>query len=122
MKKNIYIQGVLMKPYGDWKKLKNSMIMKGFWEDKKNIQEFIQTHYYRSIKVVMKYAFIKSLMVLVKERFLKALKPFLVSIIYENAIRTTISLGGDADTMGAIKGQLRVHILGFSKNLCRKFL
>ncbi len=73
---------------------------------KEEIRDYIRAHYYpleRTLKQIWKdYSFDGTCQGSVPE----SIQAFLESTSFEDAIRNTISLGGDADTMGAITGSI----------------
>ncbi len=75
-------------------------------EDKDNIRTYIRENFYPLNKTLDEirpdYCFDRSCQGTVPE----SIQAFLESTSYEDAIRNTISLGGDADTMGAITGSI----------------
>ena len=74
--------------------------------DKETIREYIREHYYpldRTLDEIRPtYRFNGTCQGSVPE----SIQAFLESTDYEDAIRNTVSLGGDADTMGAITGSI----------------
>jgi ADP-ribosylglycohydrolase len=52
----------------------------------------------------------------------QAIKCFLESTSFEDAIRTAISLGGDSDTIGAITGAIAEAYYGVPDNIKEKAL
>jgi type I restriction enzyme M protein len=87
---------------------------------KKEILEYIQTYYYLLDKscdeIRIDYKFNGSCQGTVPE----SIQAFLESVDYEDAIRPTISLGGDADTMGAITGAIAGAHFGVPQEMKQK--
>ena len=74
--------------------------------NKKSISDYIKTHYYKlnenTNQIRKHYGFEPSC----QETVPQSIQAFLDSTCYEDAIRIVVSLGGDADTMGAITGAI----------------
>jgi len=91
------------------------MALNGY--NKKEIREHINSNYYtlkENCNTIRKnYGFESSC----QETVPQSIQAFLDSTCYEDAIRIVVSLGGDADTMGAITGALAEAYYGISKRI-----
>ncbi|WP_197724319.1 ADP-ribosylglycohydrolase family protein [Haploplasma axanthum] len=94
-------------------------------KNKQEIKEYINDNYYvldKTCNEIRKsYTFNETCMGTVPE----AIESFLESTCYEDAIRIAISLGGDADTIGAITGSMAEAYYGIPESIeekCFEFL
>ena len=87
---------------------------------KEEIKEYIEKNYYKLDfdydDLVKNYEFGE----LCQNTVPQSIYAFLISNSFEDAIKTTISLGGDADTMGAITGAIAGAYYGVPKDLISK--
>ncbi len=85
--------------------------------NRKEITDFIKAHYYplkaNCNEIRKHYGFEPSC----QETVPQSIQAFLDSTCYEDAVRMTISLGGDADTMGAITGAIAEAYYGIPKDI-----
>ena len=85
--------------------------------NRKEITDFIKAHYYplkaNCNEIRKHYCFEASC----QETVPQSIQAFLDSTCYEDAVRMTISLGGDADTMGAITGVIAEAYYGIPKDI-----
>jgi len=90
--------------------------------NKKSISDYIKTHYYslneNTNQIRKHYGFEPSC----QETVPQSIQAFLDSTCYEDAIRIVVSLGGDADTMGAITGAIAEAYYGVPSVLEEKIL
>jgi len=90
--------------------------------NKEQITEYIRTHYYplneNTNQIRKHYGFEPSC----QETVPQSIQAFLDSTCYEDAIRVVVSLGGDADTMGAITGAIAEAYYGMPNVLAEKIL
>ncbi|MDY0143703.1 MAG: ADP-ribosylglycohydrolase family protein [Bacteroidales bacterium] len=88
--------------------------------NKEQITEYIRTHYYplneNTNQIRKHYGFEPSC----QETVPQSIQAFLDSTCYEDAIRIVVSLGGDADTMGAITGAIAEAYYGIPNVLEEK--
>lgn len=91
-------------------------------KSREEIKNYVERHYYQLDKscdeIRKTYQFEPSCQKTVPQ----SLQAFFESTDYEDAIRTTISLGGDADTMGAITGAVAEAYYGMPKWIEAKML
>lgn len=89
---------------------------------RREIEDHIKTHYYplnENCNNIRKYYHFEPSC---QKTVPQSIKAFLESSCYEDAIRISISLGGDADTMGAITGAIAEAYFGIPKKLENKIL
>lgn len=84
-------------------------------KNRKEIKQYIETHYYKlkenCNEIRKHYDFEPSC----QETVPQSIQAFLDSTCFEDAIRMTVSLGGDSDTMGAITGSIAEAYYGIPK-------
>ena len=86
-------------------------------KNRKEIKQYIETHYYKlkenCNEIRKHYDFEPSC----QETVPQSIQAFLDSTCFEDAIRMTVSLGGDSDTMGAITGSIAEAYYGIPKDI-----
>lgn len=87
---------------------------------KEEIKEYIRTHYYPLDKTIEEIRPTYRFYVDCQRTVPESIQAFLEATDYEDAIRIAVSLGGDADTLGAITGAIAGAYYGIPDSFVEK--